>query len=384
MYWRILAKRMLTVGAVVSMLGSCIQNAAAQNRSNVPLASNQIVVIDGGVRFSLAVPERDNRQPTNVSAADVPEGVVWMTPPNFPDAADHPIATWCLWLTPQRSTGGSLWKGAKLLHRFPNGARPSLAGITGDHVLVKVQDTRPSARMYSYSFTGTPGSLLVATVPAGAPSSYGYGAYSWVSRSNIVHVVNVSTGRAFSMTISGAYESTIQLVSGGIDLSGQIVNVPGVDRQVYPAVPGSFKWVKLWHSTRAVIAIPSTWKVTQDHAGGSSIGLIASNPKHPKEKLTLYVNACAGCYSPDVVSQQTVNTPFDSPLMGVSPHEEYVWLDDQTVAYTVLPSKQSIYPTYGLTRTFTNQSGDEEVTLQLPARDKHLATLILDSSLRVS
>lgn len=382
MFWRIVVKRVLTVAAVVSMWGSGVQNAQAQNGPNVPLAPDPIVVVDGGARFSLAVPERDNRQQTNVSAADVPEGVVWMTPPSFPDAADHPSSRWYLWLTPQRSNGGSLWRGAELLHRFKRGSRPTLVGITGNRVLIGLQARGQAEQIYSYSLRNRKG-LLIATVPLAAPSSYGFGAYSWVYQSNVVHVVNVSTGREFSVSVSGADGSAIQLVPGGIDVLGKIIRIPGVHGRTYPAIPHSFKWIALWHSTRPVVAIPSTWKVTQEHPGGSSIGLIASNPKDPKEKLALYFNACGGCYSPSVISPQMVNTLYDSPLMGLAPHETYAWLDDRTVAYTVPASKQSVYPTYGLTRTFTNQSGDEEVTLQIPSSAKHLATLILDSSLRV-
>lgn len=61
------------------------------------------------------------------------------------------------------------------------------------------------------------------------------------------------------------------------------------------------------------------------------MGLIASNPKHPKEELTSYLNACGGCYSPSVISPQMVNTPYDSPLTGLAPRETYAWLDDRTV-----------------------------------------------------
>lgn len=81
-----------------------------------------------------------------------------------------------------------------------------------------------------------------------------------------------------------------------------------------------------------------------------------------------------------MTSGEMVTAP-DSPLLGLKKGETYSWLNDHAVAYTDPPKQGSKYPTYGLTRTFTYGSGNEEVMVNVPKSDKKIATTVLNSAL---
>ncbi|QQE80019.1 hypothetical protein GI364_05980 [Alicyclobacillus sp. SO9] len=183
------------------------------------------------------------------------------------------------------------------------------------------------------------------------------------------------SGQLSNSTAASQQVSTKVSQAGAVELAAKPITLVYGGTKYQLSVPAADSGGKQTNVSAVVVPGGIVWI-----PGGSSIGVVVSDPKNPSEKVTLWMNACAGCYSPSVVSAELVTAP-DSPLLGAQKGESYTWLNDHAVTYTLPPSKKSKYPTYGLTRTFTGASGDEEVTVTVPARDKQTATDILNSVL---
>lgn len=378
-------------------------SASSTSHLNGPvvLSSHPGKIIYGSTVYSIPVPSTDKvGDLTNVTALDVPGGILWMTPPGFPDQARVPIATAVLWFTPASNEDTSIWTRATLLHQFTENQDPHIVGVTDGYVIVEWESngTRGSTtagstntsnnhsaanrsdekHVVSYSIKDGH-QVNIGTYTKLAETTWGHGAFAWTDSKYNVHVVQVSTGT--EQTISWSTQpSSLQIVPGGIDVSQQFIKLALVKHAKYASVPSTFKPVYLGQAKKPVIYVPPNWTKVQQLPGGSSQGVTASNPNDPNEKVSVFLNACAGCYDPTVTSAQIINS-FDSPLLGAEKGENYVWLNDHAVAYTVPPNKTEPYPTYGLTLTFPLQSGDEEIKVSVPSRDKQLAKDILNGVL---
>lgn len=315
-----------------------------------------------------------------------------MTPGGFPDEAQTPLSSAGLWFTSAKTKGGSLWTGATLLHQFSPQQQPFIVGVTDGYAVVRfggVDGSGGATRSTSERANGDISvvaysvadghAVTIGSYAPGDQSSWGHGAFVWADPQHDIHIVQVSTGK--QQTISWPSEpSALEVVAGGVQVSNKFVPAALVNHPQYPPLPSGFHWVYLCQSQYPVLRVPKNWTVIKQLPGGSSEGVIASNPANPNEKVTVWLNACTGCYEPTAISDQLVQS-FDSPLLGVQKVETYVWLNDHAVAYTLPSSKTGPYPTYGLTMTFPVQSGDEEVKVNVPASDKQLATAILDGIL---
>jgi len=370
-----------------------------KSTKNIALAVNPITILYAGTKYNLPVPAEDIGKDTNVSAVVVPGGILFITPADFPDALAHPISEASIWFTPGQSSRGtqSLWMGATHLGSFAitQGGTPQLVGATQGYAIISAptgaaQDKILAMELPTGQSTSPNSMRTIATLPTGALTGYGRGVYVWLDTQSLIHVVKLSSGSAQviklpvpsasgSGSTSSASDYPPQVVSGGVKVGNQIVPVALIRQSPPMNLPPGYPWITVGQSNSPQIAVPRAWSVVKQMPGGSSIGVVASNPQDPGEKVTLWINACVGCYSPSGPSG-TANTP-DSPLLSVQTGETYTWLNDQTVAYTLPPNKNSAYPTYGLTRTFTSYGGDEEATITAPPSDKQTATLILNSIL---
>ena len=369
--------------------------------NTIPLAAKPITLLYAGTKYTLPVPAADSGgNSTNVSAVAVPGGIVWVIPAGYPDVSMHPTSSPSLWFTPGKASAGdqSLWSGAKRLWTFNGwqGSTPDLLGATEGYVVIQSTQSSGATQIDAIQFsTGGQASTLpslksIATVPKGDLTGYGNGVFTWKDSKSNVHVVQLSTGTEETVHIpshlstskqstSSSIDYPPQVVSSGVTVGAQFIPVKLIRQSSQMPLPSGYRWVGLNPSNAKDVAIPASWTVVKNEPGGSSVGLVAHNPKNPSEKVTLWFNACAGCYSPDVTSAEMVSAP-DSPLLGVQKGETYDWLNDHTVAYTVPSIGKSKYPTYGLTRTFTDASGNEEVTVNVPSKDRKMATLILNST----
>jgi hypothetical protein len=271
-------------------------------------------------------------------------------------------------------SGGSLWTGAQQWQSFTKEQAPRLVGMTGGYAIISLTE---GTHIQIVRVRLTDGSAVnVVRYASPAVAGYGYGVYMWQDADRQLHVVKLATGEEQVIALPAL--SRIDIVGPGVLVDGQVVKLPLVDQPTYPAVPAGYKWIGT-NQAHPEIAVPDSWTV-QPIRGGSSNGVSASNPQDPNEKMILMDNGCAGCYEPGVTSLQMYDS-FSSPLMSVARGETYTWLDDQTVAFTLPPDDQSRYPTYGVTRTFVQRSGNQEAKVSISDNDRQIATMILDSML---
>jgi hypothetical protein len=359
------------VVAAVSTLDTKGGSPPAQ-ADTVALAAQPATIIYGSAAYTLAIPAKDDHGTTDVTAADVPGGIIWMTPPGFPDAAAHPLANWSLWFTPASTTGGSIWTDAQQWQSFTKEQAPRLVGMTGGYAIISLMEGTQIEIVRVRLTDGDASNVVRYASPAVA--GYGYGVYMWQDADRKLHVVKLATGEEQVIALPAL--SRIDMVGAGVLVDGQVVKLPLVDKPTYPAVPAGYKWIGTTQA-KPEIAVPENWTV-RPIRGGSSNGVSATNPQDPNEKMILMDNGCAGCYQPSVTSLQMYDS-FSSPLMGVAKGETYTWLDDHTVAFTLPPGEQNRYPTYGVTRTFVQRSGNQEAKVSIPANDRQTATIILNS-----
>lgn len=377
------------------------KRASNNSAKTVPLAAKPITLLYAGTNYNLPVPAADSGgNSTNVSAVAVPGGIVWSIPAGYPDVSMHPTSSPSLWFTPGKASAGDqlLWSGAKRLWTFNGwqGSTPYLLGATGGYVVIQSTQSSGATQIDAIQFSTAgqastlPSLKSIATLPKGDLTGYGSGVFTWTDTNSNVHVVKLSTGAQETVHIpshltpskqsaSSSVNYPPQVVSGGVTVGAQFIPVKLIRQSSQVQLPSGYRWVGLNPSNAKDVAIPASWTVVKNEPGGSSEGLVAHNPKNPSEKVTLWFNACAGCYSPDVTSGEMVNAP-DSPLLGVQKGETYDWLNDHTVAYTIPSNSKSKYTTYGLTRTFTDASGNQEVTVNVPPADRKMATVILNST----
>jgi hypothetical protein len=72
------------------------------------------------------------------------------------------------------------------------------------------------------------------------------------------------------------------------------------------------------------LAVPQSFKVTEVLPGGSSEGFKAADPGDPKYTVTVWDNACVGCYEPAFLDQgvTAITTPYSygpPTARGVTP-----------------------------------------------------------------
>ncbi|MDB4894979.1 MAG: hypothetical protein JWN15_1241 [Firmicutes bacterium] len=374
-------KRLAYLITILLLAGCSAQTGPSPSTVPVPpqtalvrLAARPATIIYASTVYTFAVPAQDEHGDSDVTAGDVPGGIIWLTPPGFPDAAAHAIRNWSLWFTPASTTGGSLWTGAQLWQTFPNEQAPRLVGVTGGYVIISLTDGTQTQIMGVGLVDGR--TVNIARYAPPTVAGYGHGVYAWQDPNRQLHVVKLATGEEQLIALPAL--SRIDIVGGGILVDGQVVKSPLVDKPTDAPVPAGYKWIGP-DQAKPEIAVPDTW-IVGPIPGGSSAGVSATNPQDPNEKVTMWDSNCAGCQDPGINSPHRYAS-WSSPLVDVAQGETYTWLDDHTVAFTLPPDGQNPYPTYGVNRTFVERPGNQVAKVSMPANDRQTATIILNSML---
>lgn len=328
-----------------------------------------------GASFTLSVPSA--KSVTQPSVADVPQGVLWLTPPDFRNGQGRRLHHWHLWLTPWRPSGGSLWINAESLVRFGKIANLSMIAMTSNQILLGDRASKGSIRPILVNLTDHTLKILPNTWSLNSPHTVGNGVLAWASGSE-VDVVNVTTGQTNHYRVSSIIR-TLTLSSGGVTINGHTVAMSAVPTLSPVTLPTGFQWLTANFGVAPVALAPQGWTV-KEMPGGSSQGVMAFNPIRPDERVEAWVNACVGCYWPAGTSR-LVQSPFDSPLLATSAGESFTWVNTHVVAYTIPPKSSGGNPTFGVTATWPNASGNENIAVTVPVKDKPLATEILNAAL---
>lgn len=355
-----------------------ISNTQAPAQADtIPLAAQPVIVLYGTGRYTLPVPAAEVPAVGGLTAGDVPGGILWLTPPGFPDVTAHPISDWSLWFTPSSTAGGSLWTGALLWQTFPKGQTPRLLGVTDRYAIIHLTEGDQTQVVAVGLTDGRTRSVAQYAAASEAQRQFGYGVYAWLDTDNHVHIVNLATADEQTVPLTEVSgKPYLQIVPGGVTVGGKTVQVSLVETLPEPVVPATYKWIG---NNGHEIAVPADW-IVREIPGGSSRGVSATNPQDPNQKVTLMDNGCAGCYLPDPTAGARFAS-FSSPFLRYVEGETYSWLDSLTVSYTLPPDSQNPYPTYGVTRTFSQRSGTREAQVTMPAESRQTATTILNSML---
>lgn len=357
--------------------------------SRIALNPKAVPVFTGNHTYTLPVPA--SRSPRFAAfVAVIREGVLWVTPPGFPDAQDHALSGWRVWLTPTGTPNGSLWQGARQLAVLSATYRSvSVDAVMSGNAVLSAQS--PNGSLTPVVVTGANLSVQkLSSLPSQTPWIWGHGVIAWQSAPDTVTVDNLATGAraTLSLTVNGTQPFFV--VSGGLEVGSRFIPVSVIPDTPKPFLPAGYRWVSVAHSTAPVMAVPDGWTVTEE-PGGSSQGVKAVNPKDPSQAAMAWDNACAACYLPTGDSSwvDSRNAPVVSAPKGV----QMVWLSDNVVAYTASPQAalnpaasangtvlSSQLPTYGL-QEVTRGGGLDQVSVTVPAADKALATTILNSAL---
>jgi hypothetical protein len=364
--------RAVGVGLALAILAGCgggqvSSRPQAAPADPIPLAAKAAAIDYGSIHFTFPVPVSSDQSVIHVTAGDVPGGILWLTPPGFPDAKAQPIKDWSLWFTPASTGGGSLWMGAELWQTFQAKQAPRLLGTNGGCAVIRLAEGE-QVQVISVRLTDRR-TLTIARHAASAAAGSGPGVYAWQDADRRLHVVNVATGEEQVTVLPGA--AKVEPANGGLWVDGKLVSLPGTDPSAEPKAPAGYKWIGT-APNRPEIAVPGNWTV-EPIAGGSSAGIRATNPADPNEKVILVDAYCAGCYLPNVTSPQLFDS-FSSPL-GSGGDE--TWLDDHTASFTRPADDQSPYPTYGITRTFVERPGIRRA--EVSTNNRELAAAILDA-----
>ncbi len=251
-------------------------------------------------------------------------GVVVALPPHYgalPGGA-APSAQWFVYLSHPSAGKQNLLQTAQRLAALPKGQTDvTILGVTSKYAAFGA--TTASGRLLELVTLAGGGAGALRSVGQ-LESAYGgavaiRGMVFYLGPHGTVHVLHIASGQTASVT--GVAPGPLIWWQNGLQVGLKAVKVPGVEPPAAPPVPAGFQAIAIGSSTSPIAAVPQGYTVRQ-LPGGSSNGVSAQDPKDSAIQVTIYQNACAGCYNPGFMAQgvNTLSTPiYVGALTGTTP-----------------------------------------------------------------
>lgn len=367
------ARRLLPL-ALAPILAACGAQTAppAQSPSSVPSASMQREQI--GADYLLVSPSADKGKSPKLQVAGTQYGVVVALPPGYEHApgggASAPLGSWTVYLA--HPTGGkqNLLATAQRVAALPEAQTDlTIIGVTGRYALFTAK--AGSGRLLDLLTIAGKG---VGTLRGLGQVTASYGGalavrdtVIYLDPGGTVHALTISTGKEITGPTASA---PLFYMDGVLSGDGKAVALQGLTPPAQPSLPQGFQWISIAQDGAPVAAVPQGYVVKQI-PGGSSHGVSATDPADSSVQVTVFENACAGCYNPGFMAQgtNTLSTPiYVGAQRGVTPLGDHGFI-------SVTQGKHGVVQ-YQLVADYLN-GGDLEADVSVPASDGALAQEIL-------
>jgi hypothetical protein len=318
----------------------------------------------------------DTGKSPQLQVAGTQYGVVIALPPSYAPLPGNgqPSRSWTVYLAHPTTGGQNLLETATRLAALPRSARDLvILGVTGPYALFSAQSST-GATLDLLSLQGAEAGTVRDMGPVA--SSYGAavavrGQVFWLGAGGRVHVLDTATG-GIQVSQASGLSAPLSWSRSGLFANIRQVTLPGVELPASPALPAGFQWISIGQSLTPIAAVPQGFTV-QQIAGGSSHGLVATDPKDASLQVTIYENACAGCYNPGVSAPgaNTLSTPiYVGTEVGTEPLGDHGLLSEI--------KQKSGLETYMLVVDYL-QGGDLEASVTVPKAQGALAREILQT-----
>lgn len=313
----------------------------------------------------------DERRSPLLQVAGTAYGVVVALPPGYPAVplGAPPSGAWLLYLSSPTAGKQNLLQHATRLTALPAGqVDPTLMGVTGRYALLAVtMGKRRTLELLTLAGRGRGTLRRVGQVAASFGAALAIrGMVLYLGPHGTVHALSNLSGRRSSL--SGIAPGLLTWGQKGLMVGADVVRLPGVQPIQQPGLPQGFRWIAVAMSAQRLIAVPQGYTV-QEQPGGSSQGVTAKAPDG-QVVVSVWQNACAGCYNPGFMAQgtNTLSTPiYVGRHAGTQPIGDHGYL----VAASVHGSIQ-------YTRVVDDlDGGDLEASVTVPEAQSALARRIL-------
>lgn len=321
---------------------------------------------------------------TGVSAAQVPDAVVWLADASSTVPAGR-TPGFTLYRTADRPQGGNVASSAQAYATLPGAVRSATIADAGDGVAVVLSLLRDGKRavwIVSYAhpdrvremLTAPASTTLTAAVRRNAIVVWSYRSSSHGTPTATVYVSHVTGDAGASVhTYRGSPETTGWYLDG-LRVGGRAV--PGIAPLPFPPIPG-FRAIHVGSAanTAPALEVPSGWTV-RPLPGGSSVGVEATDRRDRAVRVTVWRNACVGCYAEDPLG--LVQGP-DTPTAGLAPGAVVQWVGDHAIRFTVRRRVRGQSYVETVLVTVPPEQGTWQVSVTVPAADPALAERILST-----
>ncbi len=300
-------------------------------------------------------------------------GVVVALPPGYaalPTSA-RPEAAWTIYLSHPTAARQDLMRTATMVASLPRGQSDvTLMGVTGRYAVFAARAA--GGRLLE----------LVTLAGAGRGARRGVGAVTsafagalairgmviYLGPHGTVHALHLATGRRASA--GGVAPGPLYWSQGGLMVGARAVRLPGVDATSQAPLPRGFRWISTGAAAPGVIAVPQGY-IVQQLPGESSHGVRATDPRAASIEVTVWENACAGCYNPGFLAQgvNTLSTPiYTGRHAGLTPIGDHGYIAETRQGQGLLRYTRVAYDVSG---------GDLEASVTVPVAQAALARRIL-------
>ncbi len=327
-----------------------------------------------GADYLLVSPSMDKGKSPKLQVAGTQYGVVVALPPGYEHApgggAPAPIGSWTVYLAHPTAGKQNLLATAQRIAALPTAEVDlTIMGVTGRYAVFTAKagsDRLLDLLTIAGKGVGTVRSLGQVT------ASYG-GALAvrdmviYLDPGGTVHALNLSTGEAIT---GRAASPPLAYMDGILSGDGKTIALRGLPPPAQPSLPQGFQWLSIAQGGAPVAAVPQGYAV-KEIPGGSSRGVSATDPADSSVQVTVFENACAGCYNPGFMAQgtNTLSTPiYVGSQQGVTPLGDHGFI-------SVTKGKHGVLE-YQLVADYLN-GGDLGADVSVPASDGALAQEIL-------
>lgn len=307
--------------------------------------------------------------PPQILLAGTSRGVVVALAPKYAPLPGGmaPQTRWTVWFARTGPANENLLRGAQLRATFPQGAL-SLSGVTGAFAVFASRGQVFSLRLWGGAITPP---RSIGTLAPGNPPVFARRGYSvFEAPLRVLRVVQLATGKHGAARIVPG--QTLSFQGGAYYEGSRPVPLPFPSPYRHTLPPG-FRWISVARGSQPFIGVPSDFRVTEE-PGGSSQGVIAKDPKDLSISVTVWSNACAGCYNPAIMAPSVYarNTPvYVQRTPGMQPIGDHGYITAQPGVHGLVTYTRVAYWPGG---------GDDDFIVTVPAGQKALAMKILSTA----
>ncbi|MDA8346222.1 MAG: hypothetical protein M0Z66_12170 [Thermaerobacter sp.] len=300
-------------------------------------------------------------------------GVVVALPPGYPavPGGGKPDGSWTVYLSQPQKGKQNLLQGARRVAALPRAETDvTLVGVTGPYALFTAQSagTR-SLQLLRVAGSGQGGLRTLGALGPGYGNAIAVrGMVLYLGPHNTLHVLRIASQR--TSVVRDVPKGALFWRQGAVYVDNTKISQAGLSALPAPRLPAGFRWISVVHATAPIAAVPQNYTV-QENSGGSSQGVSATDPKDPAQQVSVYSNACAGCYNPGIMAPgvNTLSTPiYIGSAKGTTPLGDHGFL-------SVTPQKGGLVG-YQLVVDYLN-GGDLEAAVTVRRGDGALAREIL-------